>query len=78
MEERRTTKTIDTSGSQLFYSFVVLLSDNNYVLSKYSSQIMEIAKSNLEWMLKRDDPSSTYLLNVCNILLSVGKYYYYI
>lgn len=75
MEERRTTKTIDTSGSQLFYSFVVLLSDNNYVLSKYTSQIMEIAKSNLEWMLERDDPSTAYLLNVCNILLSVREYH---
>ena len=73
MEERRTTKSIDTSCSQLFYSFVVLLSDSNYVLSKYTTQVMEIAKSNLEWMLERDDPSSTYLLNVCNIILSVGK-----
>lgn len=72
MESIRTTKTIDTSCSQLFFSFTVLLSDNGYLLEKYANQVLEIAKGNLNWALENDDPSATYLLNVCNILLSVS------
>lgn len=70
-EKERTTKKADTSCSQLFFSFTVMLSENSYVLQKYADRILTIALSNLQWAITTQGQSTHYLLNVCNILFSV-------
>lgn len=70
-EKERTTKKVDTSCSQLFFSFAVMLSENNYVLQKYADRILGIVLLNLQWAITSQDQSTHYLLNVCNILFSV-------
>ena len=70
-ERERTTKTVDTSCSQILFYLTVLLAENTDVLSRYANRILDIVVSNVSWALEAQNQSTRSLLDIANILLSV-------
>ena len=59
------------SSAQLFFSFVVLLSQNETVFKKYSCYIIEIVNMQLRWTLFENPSLSSYMIDICTLLFNV-------
>lgn len=59
------------SPLQLFFSFVVLLSQSESVFKKYCFVITEIVYTYIKWSLDTNLDSTSYILHVCNLIFSV-------
>ena len=73
IERDRPIKGNDCSIVQLLFTFIVMLSENNYILEKYSASLLEIVVEHLEWAIANKSSSCIFIINICNILLSVRE-----
>lgn len=70
-ERERTTKTVDTSCSQILFYLTVLLAENTDVFVRYACKILDIVVSNISWTMEVQNQSTRSLFDIANILLSV-------
>ena len=59
------------SSSQLFFSFVVIISHNESVFQKYCPLIIEIVDDHLKLSFEMQSDSSSYMIHICNLVFSV-------
>ena len=66
-------KSSDIPSIQLLYSLTLLLSENNYVLKKYCSYIIEIVYKQINTILKQSSTLVSHSLSTCIKIFSVAN-----